>query len=70
MSEVGELRARLRFVEHDLEHVVLERDRAEAKLAKITNLVSGIDSPLSSWYDSRSTHEAIKQIRRVLRGRL
>lgn len=35
MSEAGELRCKLQWVEHDLEHVAYERDKCKKKLDEV-----------------------------------
>jgi hypothetical protein len=46
MTEAGELRARLRSVEHDLEHVVRERDEAAAEAARLR---AAIEQRAAAW---------------------
>lgn len=67
-GKVFELSMKLQQVEHDLSHVVLERDRAQLKVDRVQKLLAAVDHHRSAWYDPRSTHEIIRKAQRILRG--
>jgi chorismate mutase len=75
MTEAGELRARLRSVDHDLEHVVRERDEAAAEAARLRAAVERVADDLDRETAARARVagatpccDASTHIRRALDG--
>lgn len=66
MSEAGELRVKLQWLEHDLEHVVVERDRAAAKLNDIWDIVNEYFGPAENWTRPMDGRSVMSRVRKSL----
>lgn len=67
-GKVFELSMRLQQVEHDLSHVVIERDRAQQKVDLVQKLLEGVAHRQTAWYDPKDTHDIIHKAKKILRG--
>lgn len=66
MSEAGELRVRLQWVEHDLEHVVTERDKVIEKVNAVWAVVNEYFGPAEKWDKPMDGRSVMRRVRKAL----